>query len=374
MTHAGALEPTLAAYADAAARALAPDRAAYFLRGAGREATIAANSRDLAALSIWPRALRDLRQGGTQTTLLGRRLAAPILVAPMAYLPLLHPDGEAGVAAAATAQDVGMVLSAQSAQPMAQVRASGPACDMMQLYWQGSRAATMALAQRAVGAGFRTLMLTVDAPVNGVRDAEITAGFALPPGISAVNLDPMAQPRIAPPDPGASALFHQVAHVLPGWEDVAWLCENAPLPVILKGILHPEDAATAVGIGAAGIVVSNHGGRVLDGAPSAISALPGVVDRVAGAVPVLMDSGLQRGADIFRALALGADGVLIGRPVCHGLAVAGAPGVSHVLRLLREELEVTMALAGCRCVDDITPAYLRLPSGFTLFGSDNSAV
>ncbi|CUH81017.1 alpha-hydroxy acid oxidase [Tropicibacter naphthalenivorans] len=348
------LPASLADYQALAQANLSPDVAAYFLRGAGAEQTLRANAEDLAALRPWPRACKDLRGGSTACAVLGLSLDAPLLVAPMAYLPLLDPAGEAGVAAAATAQGVGMVLSAQSAQPMDHVRAEGSNCGWMQLYWLGGRDATMQLAQRAARAGFSALVLTVDAPVHGIRDAELSAGFALPPGLRAVNLDGLAQPQFAPLTSGESLLFDRVAHVLPGWEDVAWLCRNAPLPVLLKGILHPDDARQAVQAGAAGVIVSNHGGRVLDGAPSSISALPAVVAAVGGAVPVLMDGGIRRGVDVFRALALGADAVLIGRPVCHGLAVAGALGASHVLRLLLDELEVTMALTGCRTLSDIT--------------------
>jgi 4-hydroxymandelate oxidase len=352
------LPPTLAQYETQAAQALHPAVAAYFLRGAGAERTMQRNRADLDALQIMPRALQDLRGGHTRLQLLGRPLAHPILVAPMAYQTLLHADGESATAAAATAQEAGMILSAQAAQPMEHVRAAGENCRWFQLYWMGSREVTLTLAERAAKAGFEALVLTIDAPVSGNRAAATQANFQLPPGISAVNLTGLPGPRFAPLQPGESAIFDRIAHALPRWEDIAWLCENAPLPVLLKGVLSPMDAQMALQTGAAGLIVSNHGGRVLDGAPSAISALPGVVQAVQGQVPVLMDSGLRRGADIFRALALGASAVLIGRPVACGLAVAGARGASHVLRLLRDELEVTMALAGCATLAQITPQHL----------------
>ncbi len=354
------LPATLTAYAEAAKQRLTPDIAAYFLGGAGHEETLRRNRRDLGAVLIRPRVLRDLRQGGTSLSLFGQVLAAPLLVAPMAYQTLLHRDGEMGVAAAAEAQGAGMVLSAQAAQPMEQVRDRGAACGWMQIYWQASRSGTIALAERAARAGFRALVLTVDAPVNGIRDAEVETGFALPDGVAAVNMAGLPKPRFAPLREGQSAIFDRIAHVLPLWEDIAWFCADAPLPVLVKGILHPEDAGLALQAGAAGIIVSNHGGRVIDGVQTAISALPGVVNRINGEVPVLMDSGIRRGVDMFRALALGADAVLVGRPVCHGLAVAGARGVSHVLRLLRDELEVTMALSGCRTLGDITPDCVQI--------------
>lgn len=346
---------TLPQYFEQAQFHLPPDISAYFLNGAGDELTMRRNRSDLDTLSVMPRVLSDLRQGHTQVNLLGHTYQHPILVAPMAYQTLLHPDGESATAAAATAQEGCMILSAQAAQPMEAVRATGPACNWFQLYWQSNRDGTLALARRAANAGFGALVLTVDAPVNGVRDAEIAAGFALPEGVRAVNLDGLPQPRFAPLEDGESVIFDRFAHVLPTWSDVQWLCEQSPLPVLIKGVLTPEDAMRTVRSGAAGVIVSNHGGRVLDGAPSSVSMLPGVVAAVDGAVPVLFDGGIRRGIDTFKALALGAKAVLVGRPVACGLAVGGAQGVSHVLRLLRDELEVAMALAGCRTLDDITP-------------------
>ncbi|WP_146586062.1 alpha-hydroxy acid oxidase [Puniceibacterium confluentis] len=366
------LPRTLSEYFDVARARLAPGTAAYFLNGAGAELTLHRNRSDLEAIQVLPRVLRDLRGGNTALKLCDRNFAHPILVAPMAYQTLLDPEGESACAAAATAQDTCMVLSAQAAQPMDRVRAAGPECRWFQLYWQASRTATMTLVQRAADAGFEVLILTVDAPVSGVRDGEITAGFALPEGVGPVNLQGLPIPRFVPLGDGESALFDRIAHILPNWEDVAWLCANAPLPVILKGILAPQDAMLAVQAGAAGVIVSNHGGRVLDGAPSAISMLPGVVAQVNGAVPVLMDGGVRRGVDVFRALALGARAVLVGRPVACGLAVGGALGASHVLRLLREELEVAMALSGCRRLDDITPDRVIPPAPLSPAGSGNS--
>lgn len=361
------LPKTLPAYASQAHGRLQPDIAAYFLGGAGAQVTQSRNRSDLDAITLRPRVLQNLADGHTRLTLLGRSYAHPIVVAPMAYQTLLHPDGEGATAIGAAAQGGGMTLSAQAAMPMGEVRAASDACGWFQLYWQATRDVTMALAERAARAGFEALVLTVDAPVNGVRDAEIDAQFALPHSVSAVNLHDLPQPRFAPLQEDESAIFQRVAHVLPTWSDVAWLCEHAPLPVLLKGILSPDDARMAVDIGAAGVIVSNHGGRVLDGAVSAISALPPIVDAVDRSVPILMDSGLRRGVDVFRALALGAQAVLVGQPIACGLAVAGAQGVSHVLRLLRDELEVTMALTGCKTLDDITRDRVVIPAGLSSY-------
>lgn len=366
MSEPQAHPPHLAGY-EARAREVLDDAArAYFLEGAGQQITSSRNIADLAAVTVLPRVLRDLKGGGTSCTLLGKTRETPIVVAPMAYQSVLHPDAEAGVAAAATAQGCGMVLSAQASQPMEQVRGAGENCGWMQLYWQPTKEANLALAQRAADCGFEALVLTVDAPVQGIRDAEIAVGFQLPATVKAVNLDGLPQARFAPLRPDESMIFDRIAHILPTWDDVAWLAAQAPLPVLLKGILHPQDARLAMDSGAAGIMVSNHGGRVLDGGPSTISVLPAIADAIDGRLPVLMDGGIRRGVDIFKALALGADAVLVGRPVCHGLAVAGAQGVSHVLRLLRDELEVAMALSGCAHLSEITRDRVNLPGDLAL--------
>ncbi|MFT7046732.1 MAG: 4-hydroxymandelate oxidase [Celeribacter sp.] len=359
------LPKVLPEYATRAREILSPDVAAYFLGGAGAQITQNRNRMDLNDVSIRPRVLSDLRGGHTQLSLLGRRYAHPIFAAPMAYQTLLHPDGEAATAAGVAAQSGGMVLSAQASLPMGDVRATSPACGWFQLYWHMTRTDTLALATRAADVGFEALVLTVDAPVNGVRDGEIMTGFTLPETVRAVNLDGLSQARFAPLEEGESAIFNRISNVLPTWDDVAWLCKNAPLPILLKGILTPEDAILAVNAGAKGIIVSNHGGRVLDGALSSISALPSIADALQQAVPVLMDSGVRRGVDVFRALALGADAVLVGHPVACGLAVGGAQGVSHVLRLLRDELDVTMALAGCKTLADITADRVVMPPRFS---------
>ncbi|MBP0482804.1 alpha-hydroxy acid oxidase [Sagittula salina] len=355
------LPPTLPDYMSRAATGLAPDLAAYFLSGAGGGAAEEANGGDLARVTLRPRALRDMRGGHTRLDLLGRTLNHPVIVAPFAYQTLLTPEGEVATARGAEAQGALMVLSAQSTRAMADVRAAGATCMWFQLYWQSTLANTLALAERAANAGFSALILTVDAPVQGVRDAEIRSGFRLSQCHRAINLDGIPQPAFAPLREGESLLFDRVAHVLPDWKDIAAFCRDAPLPVILKGIMTGEDARDAVACGAAGLVVSNHGGRVLEALPSTISVLPEVVRAVDGAVPVLMDGGIRRGWDVFRALALGARAVLVGRPAACGLSVAGALGVSHVLRLLRDELESTMLLTGCRTLAEITRDRVRAP-------------
>ncbi|WP_299365008.1 alpha-hydroxy acid oxidase [uncultured Paracoccus sp.] len=337
---------TLADYRRVAEAGLPAGVAAYVNGGAGEEVTLRRNEAALDALPLMPRVLRHVHQCDTRVTLLGAQLDHPFLVAPVAWQRLVHPDADCATAAGATAQGARMVLSAQATTPLAQARAAGALCDWFQLYWRG-REGTLTLAHRAADAGYAALMLTVDAPVAGPRPRELRASFTLPEGLVAVNLAGL------PPTDGAS--LEGLMAAAPRWDDLAWLCAAAPLPVMVKGILHPGDAAQAIAAGGAGIVVSNHGGRVLDGLPASIEALPGVAAAVAGRVPVLMDGGIRRGADVLRALALGADAVMVGRPVIWGLAAAGATGVAHVLRLLRDELRIAMALTGCSTLADVGP-------------------
>ena len=292
--------------------------------------------------------LRDLAGGHTRVDLLGRTLDPPLLLAPVAYQRLVHPDGEAATALAAAAQGTGLVLSAQSSVPLERVAGlvrddAGRGPLWFQLVLPHDRGFARDLLARVEAAGFEALVLTVDAPVNGVRDRERRARFTLPPGVRAVNLDGLAPP----PTVGAGSVFAQWMAQAATWADVDWLLQQTRLPVLLKGVLHADDARQAVAQGAAGVIVSNHGGRTLDGALATADALPTVVQAVAGQVPVLVDGGIRRGVDVLRACALGARAVLIGRPQVHALAVGGPHGVAHLLRLLRDELEVAMALCGC---------------------------
>jgi 4-hydroxymandelate oxidase len=243
------------------------------------------------------------------------------------------------------------ILSSYASMPMEAVAEAAAGPLWFQLYWQGDRPATLALAQRAEAAGYRALVLTVDAPVSGGRNREQRAAFVLPDGITAVNI---GKPPVVPQVPaGGSAVFDGMLAIAPGWDDVQWLCRQTRLPVLLKGILHPGDARLAVDAGAAGVIVSNHGGRVLDSQWPALKALPGIRAALGADVPILVDGGIRRGTDVFKAVALGADAVLIGRPYIHALATAGALGVAHLIRLLREELEMAMALSGCRTLNEI---------------------
>lgn len=332
--------------------------------GAADEITLRANRQAWDGLTLWPRVLRPLAGGHTQVTLLGRRLAHPILVAPMATQCAVHPEGELATACAAAALGAGLVLSLQTSTPI-QTVADAMAGDpgrgplWMQLYAQHDRAWLRDQIQQAEAAGCEALVLTVDAPCSGARDRERRAGFRLPPGVRAVqfaNCPPPPRPALAPDQ---SALFDDLLQQAPTWDNLAWLQSQTRLPLLLKGVLHPDDARQALRLGVAGLVVSNHGGRTLDTAPATARALPRIVQAVEGAIPVLVDGGIRRGTDVLKAMALGASAVLVGRPVLWGLAHAGAAGVAHVLRVLRDELEIAMALTGCATLDQACPALLE---------------
>ncbi|PWR20468.1 alpha-hydroxy acid oxidase [Zavarzinia compransoris] len=334
--------------------------AAYLQGGAGDESTLRQNLDGYRRLLLRNRVLRDMAGGGTHLTLFGQPLAFPILLAPVAFQRLFHGEGEIAAARAAAAMGTAMVVSTQASIDLDTVARAAPTPLWFQLYIQPDRDFTRALVQRAEAAGYGALVVTVDAPVSGIRNREQRAGFALPPEIRAVNLDGM---RPAPPHqarPGEPVLFGSpLLAAAPTFDDLARLKSWTRLPVLAKGITTAEDAAAALAAGIDGIIVSNHGGRVLDSQPATIDLLPAVAAAVAGRVPLLLDGGIRRGTDVLKALALGAAAVLIGRPYIHGLAAAGAAGVAHVLNILRAELEAAMVLTGCRDLAAIGPEILH---------------
>jgi len=339
---------------------------AYFSGGAGNESTLRANCSAWNERLLYPRVLQPLAGGHTRIELLGRALAHPVFLAPVAYQRMAHAGGELASAYAAAALGAGMVLSTQASvtlEAVAQAIGADPNRGPLwfQLYIQPDRGFTRELVQRAERAGYEALVLTVDAPASGARDRERRANFQLPAHVSAVNLAGMALPAQRTLQPGQSALFDNLLASAPTWNDVAWLQSITRLPVLLKGVLHPDDARQAAALGVGGVIVSNHGGRTLDTSPATAAVLPRIVQAVAGELPVLVDGGIRRGTDILKAIALGASAVLVGRPYIHGLANAGALGVAHVLRLLRDELEIAMALCGCRTLAQAGPHLLFRP-------------
>lgn len=314
---------------------------AYLSGGAADERTLQENRAAFDRLKLSPRILRDLSGANTRLELLGRTYAHPVFIAPTAFHRLFHSDGEHATVLGASAMEACLTVSTSAGIPLEVIAQSATVPPWFQLYVQADRGFTAELVKRVEAAGYAALVVTVDAPLHGLRNREQRAGFRLPPGIEAVNLRGMKS--LAP----AEGVFGTpLLESAPTWKDLAWLRSLTSLPVILKGVLAPEDARLAVTEGFSGIVVSNHGGRTLDTVPTAIEVLPGIAEVVAGQLPILLDGGIRRGTDILKALALGASAVMVGRPVLHGLAAAGATGVAHVLKILRTELEIGMALTG----------------------------
>ena len=328
---------------------LAPEIWRYLEEGSGNGRSLLENLDAFSRIPLMPRPLADMRGGHTRLELFGHALEHPLLLAPVAYQRLFHPDGECGSAAAATALGGQCIVSSLASQTLEDIIAAADMPLWFQLYWQGSRERTLKLLRRAETAGYAVLMFTVDAPVK-------QAGMVLPGGISAVNLDaPAAIPSLSQ---GQSAVFDGWMAQAPKWDDVAWLRDQTRLPLVMKGILHSDDACRAAELGCDGLVVSNHGGRVVDGAMPAIDALPRIVAALDSKIPVLFDSGVRSGYDAYKALMLGAAAVLIGRPYIWGLSSVGALGVAHVIRLMRDELEMTMALCGARTLQEIPASHL----------------
>lgn len=362
MSHAGRPPPLaripqevacVSDYAPLAQARLDPGAWAYLDGAAADGHTARDNVAAFARIRLRNRVLAELSGGHARCTLFGDAFDFPILLAPVAHQGLAHPDGELATALGAAAMRAGMVASTESSVTLERIAADAQAPLWFQLYLQHDRRFTLELVRRAESAGYRALVLTVDAPVNGARNAEQRAGFSLPAGLSAANLAglPPAPPAVVAP--GGSLFDASQVSGAPTWRDVEWLRAQTALPLVLKGITDPADARRALDLGADGIGVSNHGGRVLDTQVASIDALPAVADAVDGRAVLLLDGGIRRGSDVFKALALGADAVLVGRSYVHALAAAGAPGVAHVLHLLRVELETTMALCGCRTREDI---------------------
>jgi lactate 2-monooxygenase len=387
-----------------ARRALSRRAAAYVWAGAGAGSTLRANRAAFERWRIVPRMLRDVSARDTSVELFGRRLPAPFLLAPIGVLELAHREADLAVARAARDLGVPMIFSNQASRPMeACARELGESPRWMQLYWSSSDELVESLVSRAEACGCEAIVVTLDTTILGWRPGDLDLAF-LPflrgRGIAQYTSDPVFRSEIeraagaasdAPqPRPTLSAIktFIGLTRAYPEpfwrtlasgrgraaverfvalysrpsltWEDLPFLRERTRLPILLKGILHRSDAARALDAGVDGIVVSNHGGRQVDGAIATLEALPAIVDAVSGRVPVLLDSGVRTGADAFKALALGATAVLVGRPYVYGLAIAGAAGVGEVLENLLAEFDLTMGLAGCRSVAEIDRSALAL--------------
>lgn len=356
----GSVPLNLAEY-EAAARAGLPRMVYdYYAGGADDELTLRANRDAYRTVALRPRVMVDVSRVDTSVALLGERLAFPVLLAPTAFQKLAHPEGElASVRAAHAAGTLMLSAGTLSTTPVEEVARAAPSPLWFQVYVFRDRGLTEALVRRARDAGARALCLTVTFPVAGNRERDARNGFTLPPPLEMANFRGLRQARF--PDAGGSGLAAFVAQQFDPsltWEAVEWLRASSGLPVMVKGVVTPEDARHAVERGAAAVIVSNHGGRQLDGAEPTLVSLPRVVDAVGGEVPVLVDGGIRRGTDVLKALALGARATLVGRPCLWGLASGGQAGVERVLGILRAELERAMALTGRPTLADLDRSVL----------------
>jgi 4-hydroxymandelate oxidase len=320
----------------------------YYAGGSYDELTLADNQAAYRRRKLMFRVLRDLSNRSLATTVLGQPVSMPVFVAPTAFHRLADPAGEVATARAAAAFGTVMTLSTLSTCSIEEVCAAG-APVWFQLYVYRDRGATRALVERAEAAGCKALALTVDAQLWGRRERDVRNRFGLPPELVCANLGGtvMASVPEGVAGSGLSAYVMSLFDPALSWKDLAWLASITKLPVVVKGIVHPDDARLAVEHGAAGVIVSNHGGRQVDTSVATLDALPAVAEAIDGRIEVLLDGGVRRGSDVVKALALGARAVGVGRPVLWGLAVAGQRGVERVLKLLRDELDVVMGLCGC---------------------------
>lgn len=349
MTDAVPFAACLADFAELARAVLPPEVYDFVAGGSGAETTLAANRAALDRLAVLPRMLRGVERPRIDAPLLGRPQAMPVAVAPMAYQRLVHPDGEPALAAAASAAGVPYVASTLSSVPIEEITAAGGPV-WFQLYWLRDRGMVRDLVDRAQAAGCTALMITVDVPILGPRLRDVRNGFALPPHVAAANLPGSRNDLAHSGAPGTSAVARHTAAAFASaltWSDVGWLRGRTDLPLVVKGVLDPRDAVLAVDAGADAVVVSNHGGRQLDGAPAAVTMLPETLAAVGDRCEVLVDGGFSGGVDVLRALALGASGVLIGRPLLWALAVGGRAGADAAFALLAAELRDALTLAGC---------------------------
>jgi lactate 2-monooxygenase len=339
----------------------------YVSGGAGGEDTMRANRAAFGRWRIVPRMLRDVSHRDLNIELFGRRLPAPLLLAPIGVQSIVQAEAETAAARAAASLGVPFVLSTAGSRSIEQIaEAMGSAPRWYQLYWSKDAELAASMVARAERAGYSAIVVTLDTQMLAWRERDLHHPF-LPflkgEGLANYFSDPVFRSRLEqPPEQNPIAAIRHWAsnysNTALTWDDIPFLRRHTKLPILLKGILHTEDAAKAVGIGVDGVIVSNHGGRQVDGVIAALDALPGVVESVRGRVPVLFDSGIRRGADAFKALALGAKAVLFGRPYIWGLAVAGETGVREVVMNFLADLDLTMALSGYATLSDLTPSTL----------------
>jgi lactate 2-monooxygenase len=358
---------------------LSPEAYGYVAGSAGAELTASANLRAFERWEIVPRMLRDVSERDLNTTVLGTAMPAPVMLAPIGVQSIVHAQAELAVGRAAAASQLPFILSTAASHSLEDVAdAVGDASRWYQLYWPKERELAASFVARAGQAGYQAIVVTLDTWMLGWRPRDLQNAY-LPflkgEGIANYFSDPVFRAALEKPpeeDPGA-AIGHwayQFSNPSVTWADLAWLREQTALPIVLKGILHADDARLALDAGVDGLIVSNHGGRQVDGAIAALDALPAVRDVVGESFPVLFDSGIRTGADVFKALALGADAICLGRPYIWGLALDGQAGVEHVLRCLLGELDLTLALSGYTEIGQLERSALRRAAAAASGGID----
>lgn len=320
---------------------------AYVCSGAGDEVTYRKNEESFQEIYLEANTLEDLSGANTKIELFGQTYENPIFLAPVAYQKLVDINGEIATAQASNAMNCCMCVSSFASCTLEDISKSTTSLLWFQLYIQPEMSLNLELIKKAEKLGYKALVITIDAPISGIRNVEQRFGFSLPNDISAVNINNPFQSNNQ-----YESVFDIVKN-FPTWKDIEFIKNSTNLPVILKGITSVSYAKKALEIGVDGIVVSNHGGRTLDTLVPSIKVLPKIAKEINGKIPILFDGGIRRGTDIIKAIALGADAVMLGRPIMYGLATAGALGVAHTLKILQEELEVSMIFTGCKNINEI---------------------
>jgi len=340
----------------------------YYASGSNDMITLRENRAAYSRLRLMPRILHDVSSVDTTTSILGDKVSSPLCIAPTAMQQMAHPDGECATSRAAARNDTLMTLSSWSTIPLEEVAAAAPnGTRWFQLYVYKDREVTLQLIKRAERAGYKAIALTVDTPILGRRENDIKNKFTLPSHLTMGNFKNINQGTNVKDDKGGSGLASYVSKLIDQtltWKDVHWVRKNTTMKIVVKGVMTAEDAITSLKNGVDGIWVSNHGARQLDTTPATIEVLPDIIKAVRGKCEVYIDGGVMRGTDIFKAVALGARGVFIGRPVVWGLAHNGEEGVNNVLKLLNDEFVLAMKLAGVSKLADMKPSYVKHATNF----------
>lgn len=340
-------------YEALASRFIEPATLAYIAGGTSHEKTLQKNLDAFDQVELLQRAFVDASHGTTQTTLLGQTLRHPIMLAPVAAQKLVHSQGEVATAQAANALEAGMIVSALSSVPLEDIAQNTQSTKWFQLYFQSRKEDTLNLVRRAEQAGYQAIVVTLDTPIQSMSKGAQQSGFQLPADAQPANLAHQQPPAQVALEQHQSIIFQGMMREAPLLADIEWLKAQTQLPILVKGVMHPQDIADLLALNIDGMIVSNHGGRALDGTPAALNLLPMMREQVGADFPLLFDGGIRSGSDAFKAIALGANAVCIGRLQVYALAVCGAKGVAHLLKLLRDELELCMALTGCPTIQDI---------------------